>query len=374
LKTEIPVPRHEPPGSRVTPLPWGTIVRWALAGTFVVVVLVLGDLQRGGGNPLGLLQPGTTGPSIGAIRDDFPDVDPPEGLGLDGQQYYAIARDPGHPGDVAEHLDRPRYRMQRPVFPLLGWALHPSGGGMGLVLALFAVGVAGVALGAVATGALSVSLGGPAWLAAAYALLPGTYYALRVTVADSLALALAVTALALAVRGRWRWAVPVAVLAVLTKEPMVLVFAGWWLGHRTRRAALLVGVPGAVAAALALVLRLTLPAGAYNPPELSLPPLRGLYGAFTDRWLIEHEWLGMASAVPALVLGVFVLLRRPRTDPLWWPVAVQIAFASVFSANVMGMTFGATRSMQPMLLLAAIALVTSRRAEPAAQPDSSVPR
>jgi hypothetical protein len=240
---------------------------------------------------------------------------------------------------------------------------------MGLVLALFVVGVAAVLLGGIATGALSVSLGGPAWLAIAFPLLPGSYYALRVTVADTLALALAIAAVALAVRSRWRWAVPVAVLAVLTKEPMVLIFAGWWLGHRSRRAALLVVAPGVVAVTWAVALRLTVPTGASNPPELALPPLRGLYVAVTDRWFSDHEWLGMASAVPAIVLGLVVLTRRRRTDPLWWAVATQVAFASVYSANVMGMNFGATRSMQPMLLLAVLALFTSRPAGPAGQPD-----
>src|ERR671919_468424 len=49
----------------------------------------------------------------------------------------AIARDPMHLHDVADHLDRPRYRLQRPLYPLLAWLLHPGGGGMGLVLAMF---------------------------------------------------------------------------------------------------------------------------------------------------------------------------------------------------------------------------------------------
>jgi hypothetical protein len=342
--------------------PWPTIIRWALVGTFLVVMLVMADFQGGGGKPLGLIQPGADGPSIGAIREDFPDADPPEGFGLDGQQFYAIARDPGHPDDVAEHLDRPRYRMQRPVFPLLGWALHPTGGGTGLILALFAVGVAGILLGALATGALSVSLGGPAKLAVAFPLLPGSMVALRFTVADSLALALAVTALALAERGRWRWAVAVAVLAVLTKEPMILVFAGWWLGQRSRRTALLVAVPGCIAAAWALALRLSLPAGtAISPPEITLPPLRGLYLAVADRWLGEHEWLGMATAVAAVALGLAVLIGRRPANRMWWPVVVHLGFATVLGADVIGLNFAATRSMQPLLLLALLGLFSSRR-------------
>lgn len=354
-------------------LPWKTMVRWAAGGALLVVVLVVLHVGHQGGNPLGLVQPGRAGPSAAAFAEDFPQVELPAGTGLDGQQYYAMARDPGHPTAVAELVDRPRYRFQRPVFPLLAWALHPNGGGMGLVYAFFVVGAAGTFLGCLATGALIVTLGGRSWTGALFALLPGTTYALRVSVADSLALALALAALTLVTRGRTGPAVAVGILAILTKEPIALVFAGWWLADRRRSAALLAVVPAAVGAAWMLVLRLTVPAGeTLSPPEIRLPPLSGLAEVITERWLHHQELIGLAAVVAALAAGALALQRR-RGHPLWWVVAVQMAFSSIMGPDVIGLDFSASRTMQPMLLAALVMLASPRPPATATAPPDRVP-
>ena len=59
-----------------------------------------------------LLQPGRSGPAGALLARDFPRLSMPAGAGNDGQQFYAIARDPLHPTSVAHLLDRPRYRLQ----------------------------------------------------------------------------------------------------------------------------------------------------------------------------------------------------------------------------------------------------------------------
>ena len=104
-------------------------------------------------------------------------------------------------------LDRPRYRLQRPLLPWLAWAVHPSGGGVGLVYAFLLVGFAALVVGGVSLGAISVTLGGRAWPALAFPLLPGGYVCLRISVADTLSVALALLAIALALRSRWRSAI-----------------------------------------------------------------------------------------------------------------------------------------------------------------------
>src|SRR5690606_32547344 len=121
--------------------------------------LVLVNVRVNGGNTLGLVQPGADGPAVEVFAEDFPAVELPEGLGHDGQQFYAIARNPLDVEAVSEHLDRSRHRYQRPLFPLLAWALHPSGGGYGLIAAFAVVGIASVFLVGVAAGALSTTLG-----------------------------------------------------------------------------------------------------------------------------------------------------------------------------------------------------------------------
>ena len=184
------------------PLPVRRLLVLALAGSFAVLLLVLVDVDRFGGNPVSLVQPGSDGPSAEVFARDFPETELPDGTGHDGQQFYAIARQPMHLKEVAPDLDRPRYRLQRPLLPWLAWAVHPGGGGVGLVYAFLLVGLGALVVGGMSLGAISVTLGGRAWPALAFPLLPGGYVCLRISVADTLSVALALLAIALALRSR----------------------------------------------------------------------------------------------------------------------------------------------------------------------------
>jgi hypothetical protein len=308
-------------------------------------------------NPLDFIQPAANGPSAAVIRADFPDDELPDGLGLDGQQYYAVARDPFHVRDNAEHLDRPRYRMQRPVYPLLAWALHPTGGGTGLVVAFVIVGIAALFAGCVATGALSTALRGPPWAAAFFAATPGAFWSLRVSVADALALALALGALAFAARGHPRRAIACAVVAVLTKEVALLLLIGWCLTHRSRRNAAMVGAALAAMAAWAVALRVMLPPDPAGVNEFSAPFV-GLVRATSKHWIDHQELWGCASAVAALVLAAVALAVHRLRHPLSGVLVLLVAFSSIMNSNVIGLNFGATRSMMGLLIVAALCLVT----------------
>src|SRR5690348_7272434 len=97
----------------------------ALASSVIVAIAILGlNARQGGGTP-GLVDPGLRGPSVAVFRHDFPGKRLPDDEGHDGQQFYAIARQPMHPTAAARDLDRPRYRLQRILLPVLAWALHP---------------------------------------------------------------------------------------------------------------------------------------------------------------------------------------------------------------------------------------------------------
>ena len=346
----------ETPTARAA-LPWPAIVRFAAIASLCMTAYVLLHVAQSSSNPLDFIQPGADGPSEAVIRADFPDDDLPAGVGLDGQQYYTLARDPLHIRDNADHLDRPRYRMQRPVYPLLAWALHPTGGGTGLIVAFVIVGIAALFLGCLATGALSTALGGPPWAAAIFAATPGAFWSLRVSVADTLALALAISALAFASRSHSRRAVACAVLAVLTKEVALLLLIGWWLANRSRRAAVMAGAGLAVIAGWALVLRVVLPADPAGVNEFSAPFV-GLVRAASRHWLDHQELWGAVSALSALAVAAIALARHRLRHPLCGVVVVLVAFASIMNSNVIGLNFGATRSMMALFVVAAICLVT----------------
>ena len=341
---------------------WREVVRWAALGVLVLVMVVLVDIHRNGGNnPVSLIQPGIQGPATQLFEQDFPTIEQPDSRGLDGQMYYAIARDPIHLDETSEHLDGPRYRFQRPLLSWAAWALHPTGGGLPLVYALVVVVLAGVLLGAVATGALSQTLRGPAWLAALFPVLPGAYWSLRVTVSDALALGLALTAVALAARSRHAPAIAVGVLAVLAKEPAILVLVGWALWRRNRRDALLVVVPALVIVTWMAWLHIQLPDGTTQSRDLGLP-LEGLVDAWRLQWSHGQELVGMACTVGGLVIGGAALAVRGLRHPLGWTVAVQLGFMLAMQVNPTAMNFGGTRMAMPVMVLGGIALLTPHAA------------
>jgi hypothetical protein len=332
--------------------------RWAVLGTMLCVAAVFVDLSRSGGNPVSLIQPGLDGPSAAVVAEDFPAVEPADGLGLDGQQFYAMARDALHPDEAAPALDRPRYRWQRPLLAWLGWALHPTGGGgEGLIWALVAVNAAAVLLGSYATSRLAVRFGGPAWAGLFFAVLPGSWYSLRVTVGDALGLALAVAAVALSASGRHGRAVVAGVAAVLAKEVAVLVLGGWWLARRTRARLLLVVVPAAAAAAWYLVLRSVIPGEEDGVAELAAP-FTGWIDAVADRWIHGEELWGMVASVSALVAATAGLVHRGLRHPLAPATLVHLLFTLVCNGDVLGQEFGGTRSTMALLLLGLLLVVT----------------
>jgi hypothetical protein len=350
------------------PLPWREIVQFALLGVLGLLVLVLVDVSRyGGSNPVSLIQPGTLGPSTGLIAEDFPDIEQPEASGLDGQQYYAIAAHPTDLDAAAEHLDWPRYRWQRPLLPWTAALVSGGSSGLPLVWALFAVGTAAAFGGALASGALSTMWRGPAWVAAVFPLLPGAYWSLRVTVSDAMALALALGAVALAARSRHLPAIALGVLAVLAKEPAILILAGWALHRRTRRDAMVAIVPAGAVVAWMAVLATSLPPDPDRAQDIAAPFV-GLVQAFTDVWSQGNELVGMACTLGGLALGIAALVVRRLRHPLGWAIAIQLAFVLVMGVNPTSVNFGATRMAMPVMMLSIIALATPYAPDPDPDP------
>lgn len=329
-------------------------MRATLIAVLIAVTLVMFDVSRTGITPLNLVQPGALGPSVAVFEADFPDQEILSSTGLDGQQFYAVARNPLDLDEAAQHLDRPRYRLQRPLLSWLAWLGHPVGGGTGLILSLFVVNVLAVALLAASTSSLSSSLGGPRWVGALVGIYPGIWWSLRVTVADALAVALAVAALALMQHGRTRWATLPATASVFAKETAVLMIGGWALRRpldARQWFPVVVAVPSALAWALFLRLRL---AGSEEVGELALP-FTGLRDAVVDRWLQGDELWGLLGAVVGIGAAVAALLRRGVSHPLGPAIAVQLAFLLFANGDVIGNDFGASRATLPVLALATIA-------------------
>jgi len=322
----------------------------------VALLLLVLDVWVSGQGIVRPIHAGARGPSAEIVRHDFPGARLFDDNGLDGQQFYAIARDPWHPDDVAPHLDNARYRYQRPLLAVSAWLLHPSGGGPGLVFALVLVNAVGLFVGGTALGSIARRLGGPPWVAGLYPVLPGSLWSLFNGVADGLAVALSLVTIALFLDGRSRLACCAAVAAVLTRETTILVPLALVLATRRRSDIPLVLAPVVALGALLVAVRLFVPAGGL-PHEGLVLPFTGLVDAVRTRWLHGEELVGMAATVSAFVLGAYVLVRKREPVELRWVIGLQMAFLTACSGGVLGDDFGGTRSTL-MLLAVGTAILT----------------
>lgn len=350
-------------------LPWRRLAWSAALSTCVAVVLALAWASTAGGGVAALIIPGADGPSIAVVHHDFPEIEPAPGLGHDGQQFYAIARAPMHLDAVGTDLDRPRYRLQRPLLPWLAWLLHPQGGGTGLILALLAVNTAALVGGGLAMGALSVTFGGPSWAAAVFPLVIGNLVAVRMSVADTLALALMLGALCCSLRSRHGPAIALAVAAVLAKESMVLLGLGLLIARRDRHRVALVAAPIAVAGAWWLYLRFQVPVSGEQVGEFGRP-----FGGYTDAWLLWRagdDRLAFATTMFALAVGLGALATR-RGHVLRWCIALQLAFLPMLDVSVVGLDLNGTRMTAPLTCLGIVALLTPATATVAGEATAAV--
>lgn len=351
-------------------IPWRPIVAWAVLGTVLAVSIVLLDVARNSDTVGGLIHTGPSGPAAALMRLDFPDEAQFANGEHDGPMVYAIARAPMHLSEVAESLDRPRYRLQHPLLPWLGWLGHPSGGGRGLEASLFVVGVLALFGGAVAIGALSTSLGGAPWLAVCFPLLPGSFMSLRITVADALGMALVLGAVTLYLRGHTWVAVVIATAAVFAKEPALLTLAGVALWRRNREAIAFVAVPLAAMLGWALWLRSQVPSGTTEVIEFTAP-FRGWVGT-AQLWFTGNSTLAIPTVIAALVVTALALIRRRPSHPLYWAVLLNLAFLALLDRDVIGLDRNGTRMTLPLLSLAIVALATPLAAQLTSDGQSAI--
>ncbi|WP_436795778.1 hypothetical protein [Actinospongicola halichondriae] len=346
--------------------PWMRIIRFALVGTVLMTLGVFVDLEDKGGHVVGLIQPGDDGPSAAVFAEDFPDLELPDGLGHDGQQFYVIARSPMHLDEISDDLDRPQYRLQRPVYPVLSWMLHPSGGGEGLVIAMAVVGIVAIFLAGLGAGALSTRLGGGTWPALLVPLLPGTYAAMRLSLADTLALAFVLIALAAIERNRADIGVVAAVLGVFTKESLLVVLVGHALFRRTRASIVTAVTASLSTAAWWVALRVLVDADSEQVIEFTWP-----FGGVipkVDEWVGGTDWIAGVTVVGAFLLAASALWVRGRRHPLFGALAAVTAFSVFLGPSVLGLDFNGPRTIGPMLVLA---ILTWGTPTPVETPDDA---
>jgi hypothetical protein len=333
------------------------VLALALGGAAINTTIAVKTAYPPQSHPASIVRPGAEGPSARVFLEDFPNDRLPAGIGHDGQQFYAIARQPMHLNAIAPDLDRPRYRLQRMAFPLIVWILHPQGGGHGLVTATILVGALALFAGGVATGILSLQLGGSAWPALIYAFLPGAYMSMRISTADNLALAAGLGAIAFSISGRHRLAVSIGVLATLAKESTWLLLLGLALWRRDRRGACLAAVPAAVAGAWWIALRLLVKDNSAGITEFTMP-LSGLWASI-KYWINGNEPLAHYIVPIAFAMGIGALMCVKLRHPLGPAILLQLLLLTVLNLDVMGLDANVSRVAMPLMVLSTVAIAAS---------------
>ncbi len=331
-------------------------LRCALASFGVHAVLAAVLLAVAGFRPERFVEFGRRAPSWPlAQRVLGPDVQARQGYGHDGKEFWLLARDPTlrNGPELVRALDRPAYRAQRILYPLLAspWRLA---GERALLWGLLITNLIVVGIGGYVAALLALEVGAPAWAGLAYALNPATFVTVLYDGSDAVALTALLWSLLLVARGRPAGAALAGTLATLAKEASLLSIGGVALlapGLRLRPRVLLPALPVAAAVAWGAYARWRL-----GWPETGLreftPPLRG----YVDAWRAGAPLAGLL-----LPLAGFTLW-------LWWKrrsllLAATVPFAAIvpfLSAHVLSYATGAFRAFGPGLTLLAMELLRGR--------------
>lgn len=286
-------------------------------------------------------------------------------LGHDGKFFFVQANDPWllNPEKNAEILDRPAYRSQRMLYPVLagGFGLFPA---EVIVWALPMVNVIMLAVGSWAVATIAVRHGAPAWVGIAFVLNFGLLSELFIDGAGILAFALACLGALALEEDRVVPAAAAFAGAALTREVMAIFIAFialFWLIRR-RVFPWAISLPAAVAVlawAGYLRLRVDVDPGVEQVRELTLIPFSGLVRALTSDMAVFSDYL---------VITVFVLLlyvvpyRALRSDAyLSWGAVGFVALAPFLSQYVWLKSFDISRALAPLATVFLLEMLLARK-------------
>lgn len=274
--------------------------------------------------------------------------------GHDGKFFFVQANDPFllDPDANARVLDRPTYRSQRALYPIIagiGGGLPAGGVLWGLVVTnLIALGAGSAALAEYAN-----HMGLSRWFGLAFALNPALISELSIDGAGIVALAFVVGGVLALVKGRVGLAMGLLAAACLTREVMLLAVAGlstWlWLDYRRSQAVKLAVVPAVVVLSWGAYVRIRLPngMGLAEVQEIGAP-FAGLFEA-GQRWLDDPRFM-LVGALIAVCLGLFASqLIRGRRDALAWASIGFVPMAVLLTAQVWTASFDIARAVSPVL-------------------------
>ena len=287
------------------------------------------------------------------------------GEGHDGKFFFVQSNDPLilDPDENASILDRPVYRSQRMLYPVLA-------GGAGLfsadviVWSLLIVNIVFIALGSLAVGLIAKKHGVTHWAGLAFALNLGLLAEMFIDGAG-------VVAFALACIGAWALEEDRLVLAsvafaaaALTREVMlvfVVFVALFWLIRR-RKVPWILLLPAVSAVALWAIyvrIRIDVPGDVDQVKEITFVPFSGLVEAITSA---EAQTADMVVILLFVMLMLVVLFRGWRSDLyLTWGAVGFVFLARFLTAVVWQKYFDISRALAPLMTVFVLEFLLARR-------------
>ena len=273
--------------------------------------------------------------------------------GHDGKFFFVQANDPLllAPEENIAVVDRPLYRSQRMLYPILA-------GGAGLfspeviVWALLIVNLIAIGLGTWAVAHLAMEMGGSPWWGLAFVLNIGFISEMNIDGAGVVAAAAAFAAVVMLLKQRLGWAIALLTIAVLSREAMLIAAAGsaFWLWRKSERrsAVLVAGIPFAAVVIWAAYLRFRIDfdTGVSEVQEIGLP-----FAGFLHSFKVwTGDPLNLVAGLAVMLLLILFTRRVLISGHLvGWAFLGFVPLAILFTQQVWQNYFDITRAVAPVL-------------------------
>lgn len=273
-------------------------------------------------------------------------------LGHDGRFFFVLANDPWLV-DGEQHnslIDRPTYRAQRMLYPMLA-----GGGGLfgaeTIAWSLLLVNLLAMGLGTWGVATLASDLGGSPWWGLAFTLNVGLISEMNIDAAGVVAAAAAFWGVVFLRRRAIGPGIALLAVSALSREAMLIVAAGtaWWLwrqGHR-KQSIVTLGIPTGLVVLWGIYVRVRLgPGGDVAEIQELGWPFVGLIQAF-EGWFIDPIDLAIGLAI-LILLALFT--RRVASDGLvGWAFFGFVPLALLLTRQVWLSYYDITRAIAPVL-------------------------
>ncbi|MGH8872082.1 MAG: hypothetical protein ACRDWS_08915 [Acidimicrobiia bacterium] len=285
--------------------------------------------------------------------------------GHDGKFFFVQANDPWllHPEDNAEIMDRPIYRSQRMLYPVIVGVggLLPSGA---IVWTMVLANIAFMAVGSWAVARIGEKHGVSAWVGVAFAMNVGLLSELFIDGAG-------IVAFSLACLGGWALEDNRPLLAALaltgsalTREVMLAFIAFvalFWLIRR-KEVAWRVFLPPLAAVALWAIyvrLRIDIPGDIPQVREVTLVPFSGMANALTSGRALLVDYLVIVFFSTLLVVVPFRAWRSELY--LTWGAVGFAVLGPFLTVYVWQKSFDISRALAPLITVFIVELVLARQ-------------